>query len=369
MTDLIADSVPATSPTTVLLRATHGEAPGAALMVGGLSVFDRSLRQLARSPNIQVILAADGSVPVPGVVPVNVKVRRLEGDTVQALAALQIELGTAVVTGVDVVRRQGDSLAGGIRVVDDVTRRAAEDAIFADLLRGDLGFIARHINKKISFRITRYLLCRLPITPNQVTLGALVIGIGGCLLIATGTYGGFVGGLLLMQLQSILDGCDGELARVRFQQSAIGEWLDTLVDDFLNLAIVGSLGIGLSRGGLGSIAGGIAGAAVGMMVVYNIVSYRELLRQGVGGDLIKIRWKLARGRDFKSMYNKGRTEAGGIVFALGRRDTFVFAWFVMAIVGILPAALIWAAVVALTCFVMAMGQLFVRDAQPRTRGR
>ena len=35
-----------------------------------------------------------------------------------------------------------------------------------DLLRGDLGFVARYLNKPVSFRVTRYLLCKLPITPN-----------------------------------------------------------------------------------------------------------------------------------------------------------------------------------------------------------
>ena len=51
-------------------------------------------------------------------------------------------------------------------VHDEPSRRRAEDAVFAELLRGDLGLVARRLNKPISFRITRYLLCRLPAHPQ-----------------------------------------------------------------------------------------------------------------------------------------------------------------------------------------------------------
>src|SRR2546425_10854016 len=125
----------------------------------------------------------------------------------------------------DLVRPGGRDTSGGIRVTDESSRARAEDAIFGELLRSDLGLVARWLNKPISFRITRYLLCRLPVTPNQVTLAAGVIGLAGCALIATGRYAAVVAGFVLAHLQSVLDGCDGELARVRFQQTASGEWL------------------------------------------------------------------------------------------------------------------------------------------------
>ncbi len=44
-----------------------------------------------------------------------------------------------------------------------------------------------------------------------------------------GALGGF-----LMQLCSIYDGCDGEIARVKFQYYHLGDWLDTIFDDITN---------------------------------------------------------------------------------------------------------------------------------------
>ena len=361
-----AASTHATGP--IIVRATRAEAAGAGLRVGGLTVVERAVKQLARLPGPRVIVATDGSITLPARLPTKVEVRQLDGATTPestdaALERLRAEVGAATVVAGDIVRVKATDLAGGgHRVVDEATRRQAEDAIFNDLLRGDLGLVARHLNKKISFRITRYILCHLPVTPNQVTLGAAAIGIVGCVLITVGTIPAIIAGLVLAQVQSILDGCDGELARVRFQQTAIGEWLDTLVDDGLNLALVASLGVGLARAGLGWPAAASAAAAVAMLLIYNVISYRELLRQGQGGELIKIRWKLTKGKDMKSVLSKpGALSPSALFMALGRRDTFVFGWLVLAIVHLLPVVLLWAVLIALCYFVMAVAQVLLPD--------
>jgi phosphatidylglycerophosphate synthase len=247
-----------------------------------------------------------------------------------------------------------------VRVVDEASRRKAEDAIFAELLRGDLGLVARWLNKPLSFRITRYLLCRLPVTPNQVTVGAGLVGLVGCALIATGRYAAVVAGFALAHAQSVLDGCDGELARVRFQQSAIGEWLDTLTDDALNLALITALGLALRNPARGGPASGpwLAALAAGMLLFYNLVAYRELRRQGEGGEVLKVRWWFARGDDMKALAGAGK--GGGPVaflYNLGRRDVFVLVWLLLAIADQLTLILTFALLVAGASFVVAVGQV------------
>lgn len=348
-------------PEAVILKATAAEAPGARLVVAGLPVVERAIKQLGRLGSTRVVVASDGAVALPGQLPANVTVRPLAGDPAQALAALQAELGQPLVLGADVVRPQTRRFDGGLRVVDEGTRRQAEDAVFGDLLRGDLGFVARHINKKVSFWFTRNVLCHLPVTPNQVTLGAGVIGLVGCFLIATGSRPAIVAGFLLAQVQSILDGCDGELARVRFQQTAIGEWLDTIVDDVLNLTLVGALGIGLARleGRAAPLYWGLLGCA--MLLTYNVIAYRELVKQGEGGEVLKIRWWWARGQDFTEVLSEGRPTSGfNLLVALGKRDFFVFAWLVLAVLGQLHIVLFYALVIAAIYFVVALVQLVAR---------
>ena len=75
----------------------------------------------------------------------------------------------------------------------------------------------------------------------------------------------------------------------RFQQTAIGEWLDTIVDDALNLALVAAIGVGLSRmqGTTAPMLWGLAGCL--MLLTYNVIAYRELVKQGEGGEVLELR--------------------------------------------------------------------------------
>jgi hypothetical protein len=364
----------------VILLATREHALGANMRVGGLRVIDRTLRQMARLRDVRVTIVSDGSIRLPRRLPSHVEVRETQNPGA-LVAELKGQSEDPIIVGADIVRVQGNRLDRGTRVVDRATRRAAEDAVFEDLMRGDLGLVARYLNKKISFRLTRYLLVHLPITPNMVTLLAGALGLYGAFLISTGTYDHIVLGFLFAQFQSILDGCDGELARVRFQQTSIGEWLDTIVDDVLNLALVLAIGVALWRRGapivgdfktlkagdmLSALNGGsfgdmkVALAAAGMLLFYNIVAYRELVRQGEGGEVLKIRWWFAYGQSLKSMSGAGSGPLKALL-TIGKRDFFIFAWLVMAYFDLLPVVLLYALVLAIVYAGVAVGQLLTPE--------
>jgi hypothetical protein len=363
----------------VILLATREEARGAQMRIGGLRVIDRTLRQIARLRDVRVTIVSDGSVRLPKRLPPHVEVRVTE-NAAALVNELKSQMTDPIIVGADIVRVQGNRLDRGMRVVDRASLRAAEDAVFEDLMRGDLGVVARFINKKISFRLTRYLLVYLPFTPNMITLFAGVLGLFGAALISTGSYDNVLMGFLLAQAQSILDGCDGELARVRFQQTAIGEWLDTIVDDFLNLALVLAVGVALWRKGapmvnfrelkvgnaLTVLNGGsfldmkVALAAAAMLLFYNIVAYRELVKQGEGGEVLKIRWWFAYGQSLKSMSGAGSGPLKGLLM-IGKRDFFIFAWLVLAYFDLLPVVLLYALVLAIVYAGVAVGQLMTPD--------
>jgi CDP-alcohol phosphatidyltransferase len=357
----------------VILRATRDEVVGAELRVGGLRIVDRAIKQLARVRDARIVIATDGSIRLPKRLPRGFEVRHIDGEPGAAVEALVGELKAPLVIGADTVWLQINRPDRSMRVVDGASRRAAEDAIYNDLLRGDLGLVARWINKRISFRITRYLLVHLPITPNMVTLLAGVVGLYGALLISTGTYDNVLLGFLLAQVQSILDGCDGELARVRLQQSALGEWLDTIVDDLLNLALVLALGLAIWRRGapvgtkaINVLAGGtiwdmkIALAIAGMLLFYNIIAYRELIKQGEGGEVLKVRWWFNHGQSLKSMSGAGSHSLKAVMY-LGKRDFFVFVWLVLAYFDLLPVILLYMLVLAIVYGGVALGQLLTPE--------
>lgn len=112
--------------------------------------------------------------------------------------------------------------------------------------RDDDGLLARRVGRRISLAVTRILL-RLPLRPNHVTGLAVVLGLTGALKLAGGAPGDMIAGALLLGLYAILDGCDGELARLRFQESDLGAALDRLGGGLVRLAFLLCLGIGLWR--------------------------------------------------------------------------------------------------------------------------
>jgi phosphatidylglycerophosphate synthase len=108
------------------------------------------------------------------------------------------------------------------------------------------GFVSRYLNRPIS-RVVSRLLLRFPTTPNAWTLATFPIPIIASLVLTQGTYGSFVWGLVLFQIFSILDGCDGEIARAKFMESERGRKLDALFDVLSNILLVLGLGFGLRQ--------------------------------------------------------------------------------------------------------------------------
>lgn len=108
------------------------------------------------------------------------------------------------------------------------------------------GFVSRHFNRPISRAVTRKLL-QLPVTPFAWTVGILPLPIFGSYFCSRGGYADILSGTVLFQLYSVLDGCDGEIARAKFLESARGQRLDTLCDTAGTLLLMAGLGIGLGR--------------------------------------------------------------------------------------------------------------------------
>lgn len=131
-----------------------------------------------------------------------------------------------------------------------ITDGSQIDGIEVKFLRGSGksqdGFVSRYLNRPISRGVTRLLL-RFPTTPNAWTLLIFPISIAASLILLHGTYWSFLWGLVLFHAFSVLDGCDGEIARAKFLESESGRRLDDFFDILSNILLVLGLGFGLSR--------------------------------------------------------------------------------------------------------------------------
>ncbi|HOW45258.1 MAG TPA: CDP-alcohol phosphatidyltransferase family protein [Candidatus Aminicenantes bacterium] len=106
------------------------------------------------------------------------------------------------------------------------------------------GFFSRHLNRRLSWPISR-LLIRLGVRPNPVTIANLLLGLAGAALLAHGGFAATVAAGLLFQFVSITDGCDGEIARLTFRHSALGARLDNVCDAIVIVAFFLCLPVGL----------------------------------------------------------------------------------------------------------------------------
>lgn len=220
-----------------------------------------------------------------------------------------------------------------VEVVDSESARRAEAALFRALRKPGDGWTARFINRHVSLRLTRWLV-QTPLRPNQVSVGILLVGLTGAWLASSGTYAAMLGGAALFQLQSILDGCDGEMSRITYRTSVVGEWLDTVGDDLTNYAFFGAAAWGLYRATGIELYGAAGVITVGAGAIASLIEYRYLARIG-SGDLLK----------HPASYQPG-TRAGliGAVGPLLKRDTFVLLTFIAAALDVLGAMLVLAAV-------------------------
>ncbi len=97
------------------------------------------------------------------------------------------------------------------------------------------GIISRNLNRPISIQFTKVFIA-LGLTPNQVSFLTLLLGLLAAWSVSHGDYVHVALAGILFQLSSVLDGSDGEVAKLRMKGSKIGAWVDTFVDFFTYLA-------------------------------------------------------------------------------------------------------------------------------------
>ncbi|MBA7507904.1 Bifunctional IPC transferase and DIPP synthase [subsurface metagenome] len=144
---------------------------------------------------------------------------------------------TSLSAGIKILAKKKKARVFGIKgrywidVDDEIAFKKAENILLANLKKTSDGPVSRHLNRPISIPISKYLL-KKRITPNQISFFAFVLSMFGALFFFLGGYVNLLIGGILAQLSSIIDGCDGEIARLKFQTSEFGGWYDAVLDRY-----------------------------------------------------------------------------------------------------------------------------------------
>jgi len=158
---------------------------------------------------------------------------RVPGDLESAARGLPLAgrpgwLGARRVLGLDLAASRADPSVA--------SRRArAERELIATLDNPRDGLFDRVLNRHLSRPLSRMLL-PFAVTPNQITIGGLLLSLAGAACIALPGIAWPVLGALLLQLTAVLDCVDGEVARAKVLETEWGEWLDVTSDTLIHVA-------------------------------------------------------------------------------------------------------------------------------------
>jgi len=201
-------------------------------------------------------------------------------------------------------------LAGGpeTRVQRDEDFRVQHERLLTQGGMDSDSFMDRWVSRYFSRQFTR-LLIDTPVTPNQITWMNLAAGLGSAVLFYQGTYAMVVAGAMLLMISAWLDSTDGEVARLRFQQSRYGMILDVIGDNVVHWAVF--LGIGW---GVAHMTGNSLYQVCGVLSMVGAMASFGLLEASV--------FKKRSGAEY---------ESSGWEDELANRD-FLYFLFVMALV-------------------------------------
>jgi phosphatidylglycerophosphate synthase len=199
-------------------------------------------------------------------------------------------------------------------------QREAERRLLRKLVKDTDGFMARHVERPLSLQISR-LLAPTAITPNQMSFVSVAVGIcAGPFFLSSRPLLQTIGALMFLA-HSILDGCDGELARLKFQQSHLGGVLDFWGDNVVHIVILACMAVGWSLA-----AGAAWPLSLGAAAVL-----------GTLGSAGLVYWRLMRAKDgdstlFTSVSAEPERPLVRMLDAASRRD-FIYLVIALALAG------------------------------------
>ena len=208
---------------------------------------------------------------------------------------------------------------------DAATTKAARRTLLRGLTKPQDGPASRHINRKVSTWVTARLV-PLGVTPTMMTVVVALFGLAGGWFATSPEWAVQVFAAFLYQMHSILDGCDGEIARLTKNFGKHGALLDSVVDDLSNMLFFVGLSVGVHRAldtawplWFGAVT------AVGYLGI-TFIQFKKVLRE-TGTGFKATFWDTAKPRPL--WYR--------VLHASLRRDVFILICFALVLVGAAPA--------------------------------
>lgn len=160
--------------------------------------------------------------------------------------------------------------------IDTAEDLAEARRLYWEILRRSLykpgdGPVSHWLNRPLSTRLSIFLFKHAQwVTPNSITVISFVLALVSAFLFTQWQFGL---GAVLVYVSSLLDGVDGEIARLGGKLTGFGSLLDSLLDRIADIALMIGLGLVLSPGPLRV---GLTGLAVSGVVLVSYISHLSL---------------------------------------------------------------------------------------------
>jgi hypothetical protein len=239
--------------------ANHGVTRPNAVMLGPLHISPRNAPVLAETCR-QLAAMADSFGP--------------DDDLVQLIVFGLVRNGVSVgirgrrdlfyrrVTTQEEANEAGTEMAGM-----DEDRARLDNAV-----KGADGFFTTYFVSTYSRFIARWA-ARRGLTPNQVTLISIVLGVAAAACFATGDRPWMVLGGVLIYFAFVFDCVDGQVARYARKFGVLGAWLDATFDRFKEYVVFAGLAIGWVVSGNSDSIWILALAAIGLQSVRHLLDF------------------------------------------------------------------------------------------------
>lgn len=224
----------------IMKKVIHGDVPedGMALAI------DRDLAGPHVNPNdVTGVLLEENRVRrigkgIPDINAADVGIALCTSGVVERACTLSEQGATEVSELVQVLADQDKVLAIDITrelwcdVDTPAMLQQASRLILRGLSKPTDGPISRWINRRLSLAITRHAVSWRKIGPNTFSVLSFLVSVLGAILFLDGRRLHDIAGALLVQVSSVLDGCDGEIARLTHRTTHFGAWLDRVLDRY-----------------------------------------------------------------------------------------------------------------------------------------
>lgn len=156
-------------------------------------------------------------------------------------------------------------------IFDAATAQKAEQALWDSLVSASDGVVDKYFNRPIGRYLAKVLI-HTPITPNQVSVFSMLVGLWAAYYFSKGEWGAAIVGAVLFQISAMIDCIDGDVARMVFKESRFGKWLDISADQVVHVALFVAIAIGLTRQATEApaLALGVS-AALGALISFAVV--------------------------------------------------------------------------------------------------